>query len=394
MHSLVIKPAKKTLSKSQSAFNRLIKKIEKMQRSITETETMLNQTLDYYRLHVCPVKEKMLEKLSECIPIFYAYYKHSKSKFSKKQHEALKELIQSLLAELGENVMPHEISEEIIAIVRDIEGVDLKEELASEIEILKKQLFNQAKQQGLDIDLSSINPNDSYEELMAKLQKAMFEAQQNATTGENATTEETYAGASFKEKIKKKTKKQLLKEQQAREIEDLQKKGLSKIYKQLAKTLHPDLELDPVVKVEKEKLMKKLTAAYESQDLHTLLSLEITWMNQATASESGYQEADEQLNTYNCILKNQVVTLQEQLNDLVMHPRYFDIQHILRGYPPSSFLAELKDEEKEISKDLKRYSSAVTDLQDGSNFKEVKQILKEFSSRPHFFEMFDFLMDF
>lgn len=41
---------------------------------------------------------------------------------------------------------------------------------------------------------------------------------------------------------KPKTKKELIKEQKARELEILQNKGLNSIYKRLAKGLHPDLE--------------------------------------------------------------------------------------------------------------------------------------------------------
>ena len=43
----------------------------------------------------------------------------------------------------------------------------------------------------------------------------------------------------------------------------------------LAKMLHSDLETDETLKLEREELMKKVTAAYQDKDLNTLLKLEI-----------------------------------------------------------------------------------------------------------------------
>jgi hypothetical protein len=383
MNFLINKSSKKTLTTSQSTFNRLIKKIEKIQREITETEAILDQGLRYYHTHVRSAEEKMVEKLSECICIFYSYYRYPGTKLSKKQCEILKELIHSLLIHLSQYVMPQDLNKEITDIITDIEGVDFKEAVNSEIESLKKDIASYAEQEGLNIDLSSINFTDPKEELMAKLQNAIFEAK------EKKIIEETDTKDNVKEEIQKKTKQQLMKEQRAREIKEIQRKGLSKIYKQLAKTLHPDLELDPIAKAEKETLMKKLTVAYENQDLHTLFSLEITCMNRTASSESDSPETQEQLKVYNSILKDQVESLQEQLDNLFMHPRYFDIQHILSRYPPFSFLEILKNKEQQLSKDVEHYSLTITDLKEGSNFKKVKEILKEFSKELDVFEMFE-----
>jgi hypothetical protein len=385
MNLLLINSKKKTSTKSQSTFNRFIKKIEKLQNSIKEREAVLNQGLHYYHSNVRPVEEKIVETLSECIPLFYSYYKHPRSKISKKEREILKELIQSLLGHLGRYVMPQQINSEITEIISDIEGVDFQEIVSDQFAFLKEEISSFAAEQGLNIDLSEINVTDSDEELMAKFQSA-FQASKNSQEEANIK--------GMKERVKKKTKQQLKKEQHAREVEEIQKKGLSKIYKELAKALHPDLESDPVVKAEKEALMKKLTLAYENQDLHTLLSLEITWMNRSASNESDsrFQIGEEQLKIYNAILKDQVKSLEVELNYLFTHPRYFDMRHILDGYRQASIIETLEDEKEQLSKDIERYSLAIIDLKGGSNFKRVKEILKEFSSAPK--DIFSDLMKF
>lgn len=390
MSLLAIKSSKKKLTRSQSTYNRLVKRIEELQRNIQERETELHQGLQYYHSSVCPVKEEMLEKLPECIQVFYSYYRHPRLKLSKQERETLKELIQTLLNQLGEHLVPHEMSPEIIEIINDIEGINFKEVMDGEFDSLKKEFIEHAAKQGLNIDLSNVNFSCSREELIDELQKAMFEALEKK--------EEFDSKDSIKENVQeeKKTKQQLKKEQQAREVEEIQKKGLSKIYKQLAKALHPDLERDPLVKAEKEGLMKKLTTAYENQDLHTLLSLEIKWMNRATSNEdeNPVQETEEKLKLYNMILRDQVEALCIELDCLWENPKYFDMRWILKqhlGWHMSSVVERLKEAEKKFLNDIKLYSSSIRDLKEGSNFKGLKQVLKDFSSEPDISEIMKFL---
>lgn len=388
MNSLLIKSTKKPLSKSQATFNRLIKKVEKIQRSIKETESLLNEGLLYYHEKVRPTEKKMIEKLIECIPVFYSYYKNSRKNFTKKQQEILKQLIQSLITDLKRYVMPFELSKEITNIIADLEGVDYQKIQVGEMELIKDSLCNYAKEQGLDIDLSTIDPNSSKEELIRNLQKAIFEAVENKSTEEFDPKVDQHFNSQYDSKNgKKKSKKQLQKELKIKELEEIQKKGLSKIYKQLARSLHPDLERDLKVKAEKEELMKKVTVAYENQDLHTLLSLEITWMNRTATNQ--IELAEEQLSVYNALLNDQIESLQEELDCLIDHPRYFDIQHLLGDDDPS-FVFEILDEEKEkISIDLERFSSSIVELGDGTNFRGVKEILKIITSEPDIFEMLE-----
>lgn len=57
------------------------------------------------------------------------------------------------------------------------------------------------------------------------------------------------------------------------------------LFRQLAKAFHPDKELQEHLKEEKTNLMKKITAAYENQDLYGLLKLEKEHMGPREFSE-------------------------------------------------------------------------------------------------------------
>lgn len=79
---------------------------------------------------------------------------------------------------------------------------------------------------------------------------------------------------------KKKSKKQLEREAAQEELEKLTKKDFNSLYKALSKRVHPDLEQDPVKKMEREELMKRLIASKETGDLFALLSIEFA-LNQS-----------------------------------------------------------------------------------------------------------------
>ncbi len=58
------------------------------------------------------------------------------------------------------------------------------------------------------------------------------------------------------------------------EEEDLARIEIKALYRELVKAFHPDKELDESRKEEKNILMKRITEAYEKNDLFTLLKLE------------------------------------------------------------------------------------------------------------------------
>jgi hypothetical protein len=66
--------------------------------------------------------------------------------------------------------------------------------------------------------------------------------------------------------------------------------------------------------------MQELTVAFRQNDLHTLLRLEMEWIEK----EGGNIErlTEEKLGVYNDFLARQVESLEHRLRDLVFHPRY------------------------------------------------------------------------
>ena len=90
------------------------------------------------------------------------------------------------------------------------------------------------------------------------------------------------------------------------------------IYRQLARTHHPDLERDPAKQADKTAQMQRITEAYEADDLYTLLQL---------LAESGPDDAaaDDVLARYTRALLQQQTQLKQEMNELKYGPNGFII---------------------------------------------------------------------
>ena len=144
------------------------------------------------------------------------------------------------------------------------------------------------------------------------------------------------------------------------------------VYRQLASALHPDREPDEAARLRKTDLMSEVNAAYEKNDLSTLLRLQM----QVTQgkSPSTARMADAQLIAMSALLKEQVLALEDDLDALQSRlgrelcvPVRADAQEadLIRS------LQRLQAEQRHIADSLE------ADLRRIQNLAELKRWLKE-----------------
>jgi hypothetical protein len=153
-------------------------------------------------------------------------------------------------------------------------------------------------------------------------------------------------------KPKNKTKAELKREELQKQKDELKNKSIRSIYLALAKTLHPDLETDIDLKLEKEELMKKVIIAYDNKDLTTLLKLEMQWIYK----EQNAALSAEKLRVYIEVLREQVNELEIQKYSFYNHPRFqpiFDYRRYTKKQFEEEMLlqSELVKEETELIND-------------------------------------------
>jgi len=304
--SLVPTPAAdRPLTKAHETFRVLLAKVESLREAIDAEEQELDATLSFYAEEVVPRLARQTALQKDLVRAVAPYV--NKTFFPRKEERIeFKEFTRELLDEIA-NWERGLIDDDLREIYNAVHGVGYAKDEGKTIAAVKAALAQTLAEAGLDVDFGELESATSEAEFMAraealiararKMKEAEAEAAQCAEHGRHATEDE-----------------------QLRAEEEFRKRSIANIYRQLARVLHPDLERDTERQKYKVQLMQELTVAYRQNDLHTLLRLEMQWIE----NEGGdiARLTDEKLGVYNEVLRDQVRGLEQRLKGLMFHPRY------------------------------------------------------------------------
>jgi hypothetical protein len=358
---IITKAGKQKLSKNQEAFNKLTQKIEKLQKEITKKQLQFDLALKIYGAELYPAQLKILENRRMVIIILWDVY--ITNKLSKTAQRHLKNIVQYHLQEYftTSDIEPDEVLQNIFSAVEGISYDKMMEdEKAKEITLLQEMLAK------MNVDIKGVDINDE-----AAMAQKIAEAKKNM---EDLQARQQERQQQWQQK-KKKTAKQAENERMQQAINEMKQKNISTIYKQLAKLFHPDLEQDIEKKVEKEILMKELTAAYEAKNLHALLMLELKWIHK----ENAHLETltDEKLAIYLEILKEQARDLEREKICIFQQPQYYALVNQF-GYTVQRYPVEIV--RKHINKATaiaKEFEMDITDLKSDTALRHIKEMIKQ-----------------
>lgn len=354
-----------SLTKGQTAFNRNRRKLDQLYAQLDVEKNACEEALGLYHSRLKPRQGEagklivqFLLKLVEVAP--------NRDSFAKQERAFLEEIIKDSLDEVVLILPYQELPLRIIKLYEEVYGESIAEQFNREKEKFKEFL---KEAEGLDnVDLSAINMNDNFEEIMVKVAQSVHQSM-----GENKESPPE----------KQKSAKQLQNEKRAEELEIIKGKKLNHLYKRLVKVLHPDLEQDPKMRAEKESLMKQLTVAYEKQDLLSLLAFESQWLDGALDVTN-----EETLKAYNAIFKQQIEGLKREIEFCYMDPRYLALHHYIRhGERP---LEAIYNELAKYETMVEDFTKRIEDLSGANPLKKLKQILAD-SVRETEDEFVDFM---
>jgi hypothetical protein len=363
-NSLIINnQPKKALSKQQQAFNKLVKKIEKLQAELEKTTHSLHQKLDFYVKHIYPLERKEIILLKELAKCLYTFYKENHL-FSKNDQATLGEIISVQLHNIL-HLEQAEPDDEFKDIFRGVEKMDYDEAAEKGLDGMKQDLQSIFEDMEVDFNIDDMDREMTEEEILKKVEDLKNQFRQHAKKVESASG--------------KKTKKQLEKEANEKKQEEARAKSINSIYKQLVKIFHPDLELDPELKLQKEELMKKLTTSYKSGDLHTLLKLELQWIQKEGTNVD--QLSDDKLALYNESLKEQADDLEGEINQILHHPRYQPLYQFAVSPEQIVYISvnDIRNHKKTLIKDM---SQSLLALQGNQNraLLEIRELIQAFKN--------------
>ena len=170
--------------------------------------------------------------------------------------------------------------------------------------------------------------------------------------------------AAARARARRKTKAQRQQEAEAQADQQQLESNAKTLYRQLARTHHPDLERDPEKQALKTAQMQRITEAYEADDLYALLQL---------LAESGPADAaaDDVLTRYTRALHQQQTTLKQAMNELKYGPNGF--------LAPSDRKQEL--ELRQLKRDLRAEAEYVHHL--GQQMREpegLREVLRQLAA--------------
>ncbi|KAA5545680.1 hypothetical protein [Adhaeribacter rhizoryzae] len=357
----ITKPKQQVLSKPQQTFNRLTKKIEKLQQEIANTSRILDEKLAFYGENIHPLEKQLVALRRQTLQLLLPYYTNKKL-LPKKD----KKILRDVLAEQLNDVLSfsdEEPDEELKKAFEAVEGVKYEEAQQQDFDQMKSEMTEIFEEFGFQMNFDELCPDMSPEEMMEQMQTMEEKLLQQAQDLDQEVPD------------RKKSKKLLEREEREKQAAEVKSKSISRIYKQLAKVLHPDLEQEAELKAYKELRMRELTTAYEKNDLHTLLRLELEWIEKEEANLE--KLTDDKLKIYNEVLKEQIADLEEESFSLMQHPRY---QPLLRlaMFPGEVKIMNLARKKNELNEMLEDLESSIARLKGENAFDEVIGIINLF----------------
>ena len=292
------------LTKTQKEFNRLSKKVVKLEQELHDFRAMATRMRQRAQAELVPVQQQFLERRVEMVRFFdEALAAH---KLTKGEVKKLTDLLVSM-----SGVLIDKGFEELIPIFEkyskeDFAQADAEADLqASE---MMKALFSQ--QFGIEFDPAvDVSTQAKFEAYVAQQMALKQERQQAAA----AAQQEARAQRPKTPRQQAAEARREAAEAKKRAEEKHATKSVRALYLDLVKALHPDREPDEAERLRKTELLKKVTVAYENNELLTLLrlQLQLNRLDQAQLENL----AEDQLKHFVKLLREQARELEDAYYD-------------------------------------------------------------------------------
>jgi hypothetical protein len=350
---------KAPLTKTQKAFNRLVAKVEHLRTRLEADRRRFEEALVYHHQHVRHRIQTAVSVRSDLIRVLAPFL--DDRRLNHKDTDVLRVVLMDQL----DDVLTHAetVDDDLSALFERLHGANLQDVQQEELNDARAGMEAVFADMGLDVDLSGFGPGMSEHELAAQAAELAEELKRQALEAEARTRNKT-----------RKTKREVREEERARRCEDARKVSLGSIYRQLVKVLHPDLEQDAGRRECKGQLMQEVTAAYAAQDLHTLLRLQLEWIQREEGDLA--RLTDERLDAFNLVLKEQVAQLELELAELPLHPKF---QPLAQDFGPfgSGLRTNGPAEAARLDSLIVGLRSAVESLQPPNTLKNVRVLIRE-----------------
>jgi hypothetical protein len=295
--------AQEKLTPAQQHFNDLLAQIERLSGQIERLEAWSDK---HRYAHIQALRESVqLSQAHRKSLLLFVHERLQTADFTDRQQRMARGLVRGLMAHLAATNDP-----QVKALV-DLYVSEEDEQEAADEQAEAAQRLRERIEEALGQPIEKPGQYQTPEEMMAA---GMRQWQQQQEANEAKKNAKRTARKAQKQAQKKNAaaEKGEVPVAQMRELDA--KSAIRTIFRQLASALHPDREPDEQERRRKTALMSEVNAAYEKNDLTTLLRLQMQ-VSQVNP-QSTARMADDKLIAMSLLLKEQVAALEEDLDQL------------------------------------------------------------------------------
>lgn len=342
--------AQPMLSAAQKKFNKLIDGIAARKKALADWQEAMARVQNDVRTKLEPLRKTMAEQQAEMAQLLDRLF--TGHKFSRKEQEKLS----CLICDICEDLISGHGRDDLKSIYNKYSEDDF-DTLTQTTDEMATELFKAMMDEefGVKLEDHEIDPNDpraTAERLGEKIRQQ----------------QEREAAVRPK---RRKSAKQLAKEEREREETANVSKSIQAVYRQLVATLHPDREADPAERNRKTELMQQVTVAYGNKDLLKLLELQLAVEQIDQDRLNGISE--ERLKHYNKVLQDQLSELREEVLLYEMQVRDFLRMEPFEPISPRRVVTMLKNDIRLMQDEIAHLKDDLRSFQD---VRYLKQWLK------------------
>jgi hypothetical protein len=378
---LVWKSSASSNTKAQKDFNAALKKHQEAMARVKEVETYIALADKAYMEDILPQLQKQKEFEKKQVEMMCDIYLNDVIKLGKNQKECLRLM---LLEKCAEGMREDH---------GFYFGVFLKLETTAErnhrLQIKKKEEKKIKQQFGVEIDIDELNKTNFANEEERQQHKEKFKEFFERYHEQRAKFNDQDFFGNFGSRERKKSKTQTEKEQKLAEAEKLLNTDINKLFKDLAKIIHPDREQDPEMRAKKENLMKELSNARDNMNIAEILSIKLLVDELIPDNQTNTEFNDSSIKRFVSIIKTKIKDLENTIaQKLYSHPLFEDFNS--RSIGLEQVTKHIKGVVTIAKRETNIIQSNVEEL--ASNPKTIKQHIKEFEEdRMDEDAMFDYL---
>lgn len=365
--SLVWQGSVSNYSKVQKDFNDALNKHREASARIKEIDCFLDLANDAYMTEIIPEIEKQKELEKQQTEMMSEIYLEDLVKLSKYEKNNFRTL---LLEKCAEGMEKNEDRAFYFAIFLKLETTSERNYRLG----LKQKSEKQIKQQfGVDIDLDELNKTDFANDEEREQHKAKFKDFFEKYHQHQVQFDDDSFGDFFKQRERKKTKAQLEREKKLEEAEKLLSTDINKLFKELAKLIHPDREQEPVMREKKETLMKELSNARDNTNIAEILRIKMLVDELIPNNQTSISFNDSSIKRFISVIKTKIKELEDTISrKLYQHPLFEDFN--TRAITKESV-------KRHISKEIKYTKKVTTNIEEiiasfVDNPKNIKNYIK------------------